>query len=55
MGTWCTEGVKRTMREHRREEAEIQRKRCAAREREYEEKCKVDGICPRCKQAKKGE
>ncbi len=49
MGTWCTEGVKRIQAEHRREEADKERRACNQRKREYEDECEKKGICPTCK------
>ena len=43
MGTWCTEGVKRTIAEHRRQEAD-------AKERKCRKECEEKGICPECGQ-----
>lgn len=50
MGTWCTEGVKRSMAEHRREEHEKFLEEQRQKNYEYEERCEKKGICPKCKQ-----
>ncbi len=50
MGTWCTEGVKRSMAEHRREETEKDRRYSARADEKWKAKCETKGICPKCLQ-----
>ncbi len=50
MGTWCTEAIKRDRATLRRQEDEIQRNIYYKKKRSYEEECKKEGICPKCRQ-----
>ena len=50
MGTWCTEGVKRSRAEHRREEDERERRIYYKKKVEHERKCEAKNICPECGQ-----
>ena len=50
MGTWCTEGVKRSRIEHQREDDARDRRIYNQKKMEYEDKCEAKGICPECGQ-----
>ncbi len=50
MGTWCTEGVKRSMAEHRREESDKLQRQADVRTQKKKDIAKKAGVCVKCGQ-----
>ena len=50
MGTWCTEGVKRSRIEHQREDDDRDRRIYNQRKAKHEDKGGAKGICSKCGQ-----